>query len=74
MATNEWGYAVLCTVFSVVDDSALVVKTIVPELKVRQGGKTSSESCRKRAFQRLPFAGALLFMVFAAVGLPALLC
>ena len=34
MAVNEWGHAVLCTALGVVDDTALVSKTIVSELKV----------------------------------------
>ena len=34
MAVNEWGHAVLCTALSVVDDTALVSKTVVAELKV----------------------------------------
>ncbi len=35
MAVNEWGHAVLCAVLSVVDDTALVLKSVVSELKVR---------------------------------------
>lgn len=34
MATNEWAHTVLCTALSVVDDTALVAKNIVAELKV----------------------------------------
>ena len=34
MAVNEWGHAVLCTALSVIDDTALVGKSIVSELKV----------------------------------------
>ncbi|KAG1679299.1 hypothetical protein FOA52_009329 [Chlamydomonas sp. UWO 241] len=33
MAINEWGHAVLCTALTVIDDTSLVVKTIVAELK-----------------------------------------
>ena len=35
MALNEWGHAVLCTALSVIDDTALVAKSVVAELKVR---------------------------------------
>eukprot|EP00877_Chromochloris_zofingiensis_P001125 jgi/Chrzof1/11012/Cz05g20110.t1 len=34
MAENEWGNAVVCTALSVVDDTALVGKSILGELKV----------------------------------------
>ena len=36
MAVNEWGHVVLCMALSVVDDTALVIKTIIAELKVRE--------------------------------------
>lgn len=36
MATNEWGHVVLCTALSVVDDTSLLNKVIVSELKVRE--------------------------------------
>eukprot|EP00967_Tisochrysis_lutea_P036187 scaffold43528_cov24-Tisochrysis_lutea.AAC.2 len=35
MATNEWGYTVLCTALTVVDDTSLVSKVVIAELKVR---------------------------------------
>lgn len=34
MAVNEWGHAVLCMTVSVIDDTSLVIKTVVAELKV----------------------------------------
>jgi len=34
MATNEWGFTVLCMALTVVDDTSLVSKVIVAELKV----------------------------------------
>ena len=34
MAANEWGHVVLCMALSCVDDTALLSKTLVPELKV----------------------------------------
>jgi hypothetical protein len=43
MAVNEWGHAVLCTTLSVVDDTALVIKIIISELKV--GIAATSISC-----------------------------
>jgi hypothetical protein len=33
-AENEWGHAVVATALSVVDDTALTSKTLLPELKV----------------------------------------
>jgi hypothetical protein len=33
-AENEWGHAVVATALSVVDDTALTGKTLLPELKV----------------------------------------
>ena len=35
MATNEWGFTLLCTALSVVDDTSLLSKIISAELKVR---------------------------------------
>lgn len=35
MAVNEWGHVVVSMALSVIDDTALVVKTIIAELKVR---------------------------------------
>lgn len=34
MAINEWGHAVLCVVLTVVDDTTLVIKSLVGEIKV----------------------------------------
>jgi hypothetical protein len=47
MATNEWGYAVLCTALSVTDDTALVTKSVVAEFKVWAG--TCYRALRMRA-------------------------
>jgi len=38
MADNEWGNAVVATVLSVVDDTALTGKSIVGEIKVGGSG------------------------------------
>ena len=35
MATNEWAHAPLCAALAVVDDTALLAKCVVPELKAR---------------------------------------
>ena len=35
MAVNEWAYVVLATALSVVDDTAMMAKVIVAEMKVR---------------------------------------
>jgi hypothetical protein len=41
-AINEWGHAVLATALSVVDDSSLLNKVIIAELKVRDTGVLDS--------------------------------
>jgi pumilio family protein 6 len=33
MASNEWGHVVLCCALSAVDDTAIMIKTILPEIK-----------------------------------------
>lgn len=45
LATNEWAYTVLCTVLSVVDDTAMLNKTLVPELKVGPAWRQGVEAC-----------------------------
>ena len=37
MATNEWAFTVLVTAVTVVDDTALVSKVVINELKVCSG-------------------------------------
>lgn len=44
MATNEWGYTVLCTALTVVDDTSLVSKVVVSELKVSHANSSYMRS------------------------------
>jgi hypothetical protein len=45
-AENEWGHAVVATALSVVDDTALTGKTLLPELKVN-GAMVLQLHCRR---------------------------
>jgi len=49
MATNEWAHAPLCAALAVVDDTALLAKCVVPELKARSRCAFAAVPLRCRA-------------------------